>query len=339
MKAAVFREYGPADVIKVEERPIPVPTDNQILVRVKATAVTAADYRIRGANFPAGLAFFARLYMGYFKPRESIQILGTCFSGVVESVGKNVRQFTKGNAVVGMKALPNTGTYAEFLVIDEDAAVTLKPKSVSHQEAAGMVFGGSTALYFLRDLGRIKKGETILINGASGSVGTNAVQLAKYYGATVTAVCSTKNIKLVKSLGADKVVDYTKEDVSKAGTFDVVFTAAPSLSSDDLISLSKSNARILLVITDLSGMLKAQFPFLRKKSTKPVQFINGTAPERKEDLNFLLKLMESKKLKTVIDKEYSLDEIVEAHRYADTGHKAGNVIITVDSLFMSNTKE
>lgn len=329
MKAAVFRQYGPPEVLKVEEVPKPIPLEGQILVRNKATAVTAADYRIRGANFPKGMGLLAKLYMGYPKPRKSIQILGGGFSGVVESVGKNVRHFKKGDHVLGMKTPPNMGTYAEFLVIDEDSAVTIKPRSISHQDAVGMVFGGTTALYFLRDLGRLKKGETILINGASGAVGTNAVQLAKYYGAKVTAICSTKNVALVKSLGADKVIDYTKEDVSQIGTFDVVFTSAPGLDTDDLIALSKPNGRVLLVLTDLAGMLKAKLPFLRKKSSKSIQFIDGTAPERKDDIAFLVDLMEKKKLKAVIDKEYPLTEIVEAHSYADTGHKAGNLIINL----------
>jgi len=329
MKAAIFRQYGPPDVLKIEEVFKPVPQDNQILVRNKATAVTAADYRIRGANFPRGMGLFARLFLGFSKPNINIQILGTGFSGVVESVGKNVTQFRKGNAVLGMKTPPNLGTYAEFLVVDEDSAVTIKPKSISYQDAAGMVFGGTTALYFLRDLAHLKKDETILINGASGSVGTNAVQLAKYYGAKVTAVCSTKNLALVKSLGADKVIDYTKQDVSEVGTFDVVFTAAPGLGTDDLLALSKPNGRVLLVLTDLMGMLKAKLPFLQKNFSKKVQFIDGIAPERKEDIHFLAELMEKKKLKVVIDKEYSLDEIVEAHRHADTGHKVGNIVVNI----------
>ena len=329
MKAAIFRRYGPPEVLKVEEVPKPIPQEGQILVRNKATAVTAADYRIRGANFPKGMGLFAKLYMGNPKPRKSIQILGGGFSGVVESVGKNVHHFKKGDQVLGMRTPPNMGTYAEFLVIDENSAVTIKPKSISHQDAAGMVFGGTTALYFLHDLGRLKKGETILINGASGAVGTNAVQLAKYYGAKVTAVCSTKNVKLVKSLGADKVIDYTKTDISRAGTFDVVFTSAPGLDTDGLIALSKPNGRVLLVLADLMGMLKAKLPFLRKNSSNSIQFIDGIAPERKEDINFLVGLMEKKKLKVVIDKEYSLDDIAEAHRYADTGHKAGNLVINI----------
>ncbi len=329
MKAVVFRQYGPPEVLKIEELSKPITKIGEILVRNKATAVTAADYRIRGANFPKGMGLFARLYMGFFKPKEKVQILGTGFSGVVEAVGENVSLFKKGDAVFGMKTPPNFGTYAEFLVVDENSAVTIKPKSMSHQDAAGVVFGGTTALYFLRDLGRLKKDETILINGASGAVGTNAVQLAKYYGAKVTAVCSSKNVKLVKSLGADKVIDYTKEDVTKAGTFDVVFTAAPSLDTDDLIALTKPDGRVLLVLTDMMGMLNAKLPFLRNKSSRSMQFIDGIAPERREDIRFLAELMEKKKLKVVIDKQFSLDEIVKAHQYADTGHKVGNVIVAI----------
>jgi len=330
MKAALFRQYGPPEVLKIEDVPKSRPQDSQILVCNKATAVTAADCRIRGANFPKGMGLFARLFLGYSKPKKSIQVLGTGFSGVVEAVGKNVSQFKVGDRVFGMKTPPNLGTYAEFLVVDEDSAVTIKPRSISHQVAAGMVFGGTTALYFLRDLAGLKKDETILINGSSGSVGTNAVQLAKYYGAKVTAVCSTKNIELIKSLGADEVIDYTKEDVSKIGTFDVVLTAAPGLETNDLISLAKPNGRVLLVLTDMMGMLRAKLPFLRTRSSKTVQLIDGIAPERREDIRFLVELIIKKKLKVVIDREYSLDQIVEAHRYADTGHKAGNIIINID---------
>lgn len=327
MKIAVFRKYGPPEVIKIETAPLPHFTANQILIKNRATAVTAADYRIRGAKFPKGLGTLARLYFGLKTPRRNFQILGTTFSGLVEAVGENVTKFKPGDEVTGIKSPSNIGTYTEYLVIDENSAVVQKPKDITHSDAAGVLFGGTTALYFLRDLAQIQKNQTILIHGASGAVGTNAVQLAKYYGAKVTAVCSTKNIGLVKSLGADNVVDYTKSTVAKAGKFDLVFTAAPGLNIDDLIALSKPKGKILLVLSDLIGMLQAALPFLRESNSHGIKFINGTTPERAEDIQFLIDLLEKKILRVVIDKEYTLDEIVEAHRYAETGHKVGNVIL------------
>jgi NADPH:quinone reductase-like Zn-dependent oxidoreductase len=267
--------------------------------------------------------------LGLIKPSSKVQILGTTFSGVVKAVGSEVTQFQAGDAVIGMKQPPHLGTYAEYLVVDETAALAHKPKNVTHQEAAGVLFGGTTALYFLRDIGKLQAKERILIIGASGAVGTNAVQLAKYYGAHVTAVCSGKNAALVKSLGADAVIDYTKDDVSQAGLFDIVFTAAPGLTLDELAGLVKPGGRVLLVLTDFWGLLQAKMPFLRKKQLRKTTLLDGIAPERKEDVEFLTHLVAKKKLKVVIEKEYPLEKIVDAHQHADTGHKVGNIVINV----------
>jgi NADPH:quinone reductase-like Zn-dependent oxidoreductase len=329
MKVAIFREYGPPDVLKVENQPKPTPGPTQILIQNHATAVTAADSRIRGANFPKGYSLLARLMLGLFKPSAKVQILGASFSGVVEAVGSEVTQFQVGDEVLGMKSAPNFGTYAEYVVVEETAALAHKPKNVTHQQAAGVLFGGTTALHFLRDIGKVQPKERVVIIGASGAVGTNAVQLAKYYGAHVTAVCSGKNAALVRSLGADAVIDYTKNDVSQAGLFDVVFTAAPGLTLDELASLVKPGGRVLLVLTDFWGLLQAKLPFLRKKELRKTTLLDGIALERKEDVEFLTELVAQKKLQVVIEKEYPLHKIVAAHRHADTGHKVGNIVINV----------
>ncbi len=329
MKAALFDTYGPPEVLHIAEIAKPSPSPTQILVKNYATAVTVADSRIRGANFPKGFTFPAKLMFGLNAPYKKNQLLGTTFSGVVEAVGSEVTQFKKGDSVLGMKSATNLGTYAEYLVIDEKAAVAHKPKSVSHQDAAGMLFGGTTALYFLRDVAKLQKNETILIIGASGAVGTNAVQLAKYYGAKVTAVCSGKNAILVKSLGADRVIDYTKEDVLQAGKFDVVLTTAPGLELEDLAHLVQPTGRVVLILANLWELLQSNIPMLRKKQLRGITFLDGTASEKKEDVEFLTGLLAEKKLRVVIDKEYPLSEIVAAHRHVDTGHKVGNVVVNV----------
>lgn len=330
MKVAIFRSYGSPEVLKIEDIPKPKPGPNQILVKTKSTAVTVADSRIRGANYPKGFGLFARLMFGLFKPSKKIQILGSTFSGEVKAIGANVTEFKLGDSVLGMKTPPNFGTYAQYLVINETAAITHKPQNVSYQQAAAMVFGGTTALHFLRDLGKLQPKESILIIGASGAVGTNAVQLAKYYGANVTAVCSGKNEKLVKSLGADRVIDYTKEDVSKAGLFDAVLIAAPGFDLEDLAKLVKPNGRILLVLGDLWSLLQAKLPFLRKKHLRKFTILDGIAPEKKEDIEFLTDLTASGKLKVVIENEYPFSKIVEAHRHVDTGHKVGNIVVNLN---------
>lgn len=327
MQAAIFKEYGPPEVLQLVELPKPIPGPKQVLVKNHATAITAADSRIRGARFPKGFTLPARLMLGLFRPYSKTQLLGTTFSGVVEAVGAKVTEFKKGDLVLGMKSPPNLGTYAEYVVVDEHAAIVHKPVSVSHQEAAGVLFGGTTALYFLRDITHIQKNQSILIIGASGAVGTNAVQLAHYFGAKVTAVCSGKNKKLVVSLGADRVIDYTTQDVLQAGTFDIVFNAAPRLSFEQLARLTKPTGKVLLVLTDFWGILQAKLPLLRKKRLRNTIFLDGTAPERKEDVALLAAMVAKQQLKVVIEKEYPLTEIVVAHRHVDTEHKVGNVVV------------
>lgn len=322
MKAAFYNQYGTPEVISIKEVAAPAPQNNQVQVQIKAAAVTIADSRIRAARFPQGFGFFARLAFGFSKPRNNI--LGSCFSGVVTQVGSSVTKFKVGDEVFGMTG-GSFGAHAQFIVIAETGALIKKPQQLTHPEAAAMPFGATTALYFIRDKAKLQQGQTILINGASGAVGTNAIQLAKYYGATVTAVCSSANIDLVKSLGADKVIDYTKQDLNTSKTkYDVVLDAVGNVSMDQAPQLLKQGGKLLMVVAGLNDMIKSMFKFGNYK------FISGTAPETASDLDFLTKLMVEGKLKAVLDKTYKLSEIVEAHRHVDSGHKRGNVVIKMD---------
>lgn len=314
MRTVNIEEYGEPEVLKIKNIPKPTIRSGDILVRIKATAVTAADSRIRGARFPKGFGFLAKLVFGITKPR--IKILGSTYSGIVEQVGKNVSQFHVGDEVCGMTGV-QMGTYAEYIRISKYKSIAFKPKSVAHEDAAGLLFGGTAALYFVRDKLGVKKGETVVINGASGAVGTNAIQLAKYYGAKVTGVTSSKNSTLVQRLGAEDIIDYAKQDLVSAGKkFDVVLDTVGNISPQAAKTLLTKKGRAGLMVGTLwEGMVARD------------QVMTGTATEKKEDIEFLLELTEQGKIKVVIDKIYELDDIVAAHRYADSGSKVGNVIV------------
>jgi NADPH:quinone reductase-like Zn-dependent oxidoreductase len=323
MKAIVYRKYGPPEVLKLEEIGKPAPKDNEVLIKVHATTVTSGDCRMRALNVPVGFGLISRLVFGVFRPKQ--QILGSELAGEIEAVGKDVSKFKPGDQVFAMGGF-GMGCYVEYKAMPADGLAVLKPANLSLEEAAAIPFGGTTVLDFFRR-GKIQRGEKVLINGASGGVGTAAVQIARHFGVEVTGVCSAANLELVKSLGADKVIDYTKEDFTENGeTYDIIMdtvgTAPFSRCKDSLTR----KGRLLLVLGGLPDMLQA--PWVSMTSSKKV--VAGPAAERAEDLHFLAKLAEAGEFKPVIDRRYPMEQIAEAHRYVEKGHKKGNVVIAVE---------
>ena len=313
MKAAVRRSYGAPDVVRIEEVPAPTPGATQVLVRVHASAVTAADARIRAADFPRGYALIARLLFGLRRPRQPI--LGGVASGVVEAVGARVEGFEVGDVVSGTTGL-GLGCHAELAVLPAKKLVH-KPAEVSHEQAAGVLFGGPTALHFLRDVAHVQPGQTVLVNGASGAVGTNAVQLAKHLGAEVTAVTSAANAVLLKQLGADRVVDYALTPAADlTERFDVVLDNVGNLGRDDGRRLLARDGVLVLVVADLGETLRAH------GNVKA-----GPAPERAESFGTLLDLVADGTLTVVNQHVLDLADIVQAHEVVDSGRKVGNIIV------------
>jgi len=323
MKAMIYTEYGSPDILHLKTIEKPMPQDNEVLIKVKATTVTSGDCRLRSTTVPSGLWLPTRIAFGLRKPRNTI--LGSELAGEIESVGKDVKRFKKGDQVFASTGF-RSGTYTEYIRLPEEGVLAKKPANMTYEQAAAVPFGGLTALKFLRE-GNIQRGQKVLINGASGAVGTYAVQLAKYFGANVTGVCSTTNLELVKSLGADKVIDYTKKDFAKNGeAYDVLLDTVANGSFSRCIGSLKQQGRLLLVVVGLPQMVQGLWTGV----TSSKQVISEPGSVKAEDLIFLKELIEAGKIKAVIDRCYPLEQIPEAHRYVDKGHKKGNVVIALE---------
>jgi len=317
MKAIVYTKFGPPDVLQLREVEKPTPKDNEVLVKIYATTVVKEDPDMRAS--PG--------FNGLLKPRHPI--LGQELAGEVEAIGRNVTRFKPGDQVFGMDMF---GAYAEYKCMPENGALAIKPTILSYEEAASVPNGALTALPFLRDKGAIQSGQTVLIYGASGSVGAAAVQLARYYGAKVAGVCSTANLEMVKSLGADKVIDYTQEDFTENGKrYNIIFDTVGRLSFSHCKGSLTDEGTYLGTVPTPVMMLQALWP--ASSGNKKVKFVAAglrSAREKIKDLVFLTRLIEAGKIKPVIDRCYPLEQIAEAHRYVEKGHKKGNVVITVE---------
>ena len=319
MKAIVYTHYGSPDVLQLKEVAKPTPKDNEILIKVRATTVTAADCIMR-----KGEPLWGRIILGLRKP--SRKILGLEFAGDVEAIGKDVKRFKQGDGVYGFTGF-RLGAHAEYLCLSETASLALKPNGMSYEEAAASVDGASTALFFLKEKARVQPGQKVLINGASGSIGTFAVQIAKYLGAEVTGVCSGKNKQLVTSLGADRVIDYTKQDFNRAGEkYHVIFDTVGMSSFARCQNALLENGRYVPTVGLINNFLSVWTVIRGGK-----RVITGMSVEKNSALAFLKELSEAGKIKAIIDRCYPLEHIAEAHQYVETGHKAGNVVITVPS--------
>lgn len=317
MKAAIYTQYGSPEVFQIKRVSKPTPKHNEILLRVKATAVNSGDVRLRKAD-----PFAARFIFGLIRPK--INILGSVFSGEVESVGEDVKHFKVGDAVFGHTDM-RFGAYAEYICLPEDGSLALKPVNISHNQAAVIPFGGVTALHFIKKAS-IKPGQKVLIVGASGAVGSAAVQLAKSFGAIVTGVCSTSNIDLVKSIGADKVIDYTKEDFTQNGEiYDLIFDAVNTISLARALKSITQNGIMILSAAGMSEMLQG----LWFSMTSNRKVMTGVIRHKAADIVLLKELIEAGKFKPIIDRSYPLEQIAEAHTYVEKGHKKGNVAIEV----------
>ncbi len=322
MTAAVYRRFGPPEVVRLEQRPVPVPQPGEVLVRVHASTVSVADHRARTRDVPRGLDLIAAAGIGLFRPKH--HVLGMDAAGVVEAVGAGVTGFTAGDRVIAMMGA-GFGGHAEYVCVPADGAITRAPADLTHEEAVTLVFGGITAQGFLSQVS-IGPGTTVLVNGASGAVGTAVIQLARRLGAQVTAVTSGPNAELVTSLGADRVIDYTRQDFTANGArYDVIVDGVGNAAFEKVEASINPGGALLLVICDLRGMLRSRGQ--SRRSGKLVTWDVGRPGAA--ELAQLVGLAESGRYRPVIDRAYDLGDVVEAHRYVDTGRKRGNVVLRI----------
>ncbi|MBN1121152.1 MAG: NAD(P)-dependent alcohol dehydrogenase [Anaerolineae bacterium] len=330
MKAVIYERYGPPEVLQIKEVAKPVPKDNEVLIKIHATTVSIEDSDIRRAPFGGGSG----------KPRNPI--LGTLLAGEIEAVGRSVRRFAPGDQVYGFTGFFGAqGTYAEYTCMRGSGCLAIKPANMTYEEAAAIPDGGLTSLPFVRNVGKVRPGQKVLVNGASGAVGSAGVQLAKYFGAEVTGVCSTANLELVKSLGADQVIDYTQEDFTQNGqTYDVIYDAVGKSSFSKCRDTLTPRGVYMTTVPmpgDMLHMLRTLIGWGRRVRFAATGLMR---PARKrKDLEFLTKLAEAGEIMAVIDRVYPLEEIVEAHRYVDTGRKKGNVVITIEHDDLADRSE
>lgn len=322
----VCTKFGPPDVLRLQEVAKPVPRDNEVLIRIYATTVTVGDCELRSLKVPLAFRLPLRIYLGRIRPGPII--LGQELAGAIEAVGKDVKRFRQGDQVFAWTGL-GLGAYAEYKCLPEDGVLAIKPANITYEEAAALAVGGLDAVYFLRRAD-IQSGDKVLINGAGGSIGTFAVQLAKYFGADVTAVDSTGKLDMLRWLGADRVIDYTQEDFTKSGqTYDVIFDVVGKSAFSRSVRSLKHNGRFLLGNARLSQQVRGGWTS-RRSSKQVILWKARTASENTEDFKFLTELIEAGKIQSVIDRCYPLEQTAEAHRYVDTGQKKGNVVITVN---------
>ncbi len=323
MKAIVYTQYGPPDVLHLKDVDKPTPNDDQVLIKVHAADVTAGDCKIRGfKDVPVAFWLPWRIMLGLRKPKKTI--LGYEVAGVIESVGNNVTRFNVGDAVFGSTGF-GFGAYAEYVCISEKEAIITKPANLTHHEAAGLIFGASASLFFLKK-GCIQSGHRVLINGASGALGTAAIQLAKHFGAHVTGICSTKNIELVRSLGADHVIDYTQNDFTKTDQpYDLIFDTVGKISFSQCKPIMTADGHFVQAVFGLTQMLQA----LWVRLTSRRKIVCAIAMETVDDLQAIKQLAEAGVIKPVIDRRYPMTQAVDAHRYVETGHKVGSVVMTI----------
>ena len=326
MKAIVCTKFGPPDVFQLQEVAKPTPRDKEVLIRIYATTVTAGDCELRSLKFPIVFRLLIRIYLGLI--RKGPVILGQELAGEIEAAGKEVTRFRKGDQVFAWTGF-GLGAYAEYKCLPEDGVLAIKPSNMTYEEAATLPVGGLEAVYFLRK-GNIQSGQKVLIHGAGGSIGTFAIQIARYFGAEVTGVDSTGKLDMLRSLGADHVIDYTQEDFTKSGeTYDVIFDVAGKSSFSRSVRSLTHNGRYLLA--NPRGLQKIRGRWISRRSSKKViPWAARTASENAEDFKFLIELIEAGEIQAAIDRCYPLEQTAEAHRYVETGRKKGNIVITLE---------